>query len=550
MEVIIHYDHRSVVVESDSDRSVFELAREAGWPIKAGCGGTGSCGRCKVQLGRGSYRVGGEEVEVAAEQHLEVLSCITYVLSNVAEIHLPEHAVTSFEGARIADEIEIPPHSHHPRFNTGYGLAIDIGTTTVVVALIELATETVLQRESLYNQQLLKAEDVISRISFCGQAGGLDTLQDLIVEGTLNPLIHKLCAATGVDKNQIVHVGVAGNTVMMHLLYGLSPTSIGVIPFAPLSRTFECAASELNIDIHPAAPIEALPAISGYVGGDITADLLVMFGRTAPSTTAGLEVLIDIGTNGEMVARSGGKMTACATAAGPAFEGAGLKHGARAASGAIDKIRFTEKLELHFSVIGDGAPMGLCGSAIIDFIAEGFRQGLISPMGRFDLERLRQMDRYVQEEGMHACLLVPENASASGRPITVTEGDVAEILKAKAAIYGGLKSLLAELGCTIQGIDRLILAGGFARHIHLQNAITLGLLPDIALERIDVIGNGSLAGAALFLLNHQKTKTLGLELMDRPDVIWLNQMPHFTSHFEEALAIPHLDEDEFPSVTG
>ncbi|MDZ8119977.1 ASKHA domain-containing protein [Pontiella agarivorans] len=552
MAICIHFDGQAVDVENEANASIMDLARKAGWHIEAKCGGRGSCASCNVLLGAGVYRVFEETFTVAPEQRREVLSCMTRVLSNDAEIFLPESSVLSFEGARIADEMELPPHSLNPRFSSGFGLAVDIGTTTVVAALIDLSSGEVDCRESLYNQQILKADDVVSRISLCSEEGELEKLKNLVIEHTLNPLIHRLCDKTGIKKTAIRHAVLSGNTVMMHIFFGISPESIGVIPFEPVSRHFESTAGDLGINIHPDAPIEDIPAISGYVGGDITSDLYVFEHRTVrnPSRVwkkGDLALLIDIGTNGEMVAYLDGKMTACATAAGPAFEGAGLLHGARAASRAIDTVRFDEKLDFELSVIGDPNPMGLCGSAIIDFIAEGFRCGLINRVGRFNVELLKQQDRYEQVAGMHACMLVAPQLSATGESITVTEGDVAEILKAKAAIYGGLKSLLRELGKTVHDLDHVILAGGFAKHINLENAICIGLLPDIGKEKYDIIGNGSLAGATLALLD-RKVRPKCLEMIRRPEVITLNQTDHFVNHYQEALAIPNLELDDFPNT--
>ncbi len=543
MAVKIHFDGRSVAVDNDSDRSVLELARSAGWHIDAKCGGHGSCASCSVLLGEGRYRVFNEQIEVAPEQRREVLSCQARVLSDDAEIFLPRSSVISFDGARIADEMEIPPHNFNPRFKEGFGLAVDVGTTTVVAALIDLKSGKILSRASLYNQQILKADDVVSRISLCNTEGQLEALKELVIGRTLNPLIHKLCSGTKTDSNDIVHITVSGNTVMMHLFFGISPVSIGTLPFTPVSRFFKSTAGKLGIDVNPDALVEDVPSISGYVGGDIISDLYV----SNLWTWEGLSVLVDIGTNGEMVASFDGKMTACATAAGPAFEGAGLLHGTRAASRAIDSVQYDKNLDFELTVIGEPNPMGLCGSAIIDFIADGFRCGLINSMGRYDVEMLRQNDRYESICGMHACMLVAAELSATGESITVTEGDIAEVLKAKAAIYGGLKSLLTELGKTVHDIDRLVLAGGFAKHINLENAICIGLLPDIGTDKYEVIGNGSLAGAALALLD-MNTEKAYLDLMDKPAVITLNKTGHFTNHFQEALAIPNLEESDFPNI--
>ncbi|MEA2067854.1 MAG: ASKHA domain-containing protein [Verrucomicrobiota bacterium] len=545
MAIRIHFDGRSVAVDNGSDRSVLELAREAGWHIDAKCGGRGSCASCNVLLGEGRYRVFGEEIEIHPEQRREVLSCQAFVLGENAELFIPRSSVISFDGARIADEMDIPEHNFNPRFTKGYGVAVDVGTTTVVAALIDLSTGKVLSRESLYNQQILKADDVVSRISLCNAEGQLEALKELVIDHTLNPLIHKLCAGIGIDKDAIVHLTLSGNTVMMHIFFGISPASIGTLPFKPVSRFFKSTAIELGIDANPKALVEDVPSISGYVGGDITSDLHV----SNLWKKNGLTVLVDIGTNGEMVASLDGQMSACATAAGPAFEGAGLLHGARAASRAIDTVKYDADLDFELTVVGEPNPMGLCGSAIIDFIAEGFRCGLINSMGRYDVELLRRNARYESVLGMHACMLVAPELSATGESITITEGDIAEILKTKAAIYGGLKSLLAEQGKTVQEIDHLVLAGGFAKHINLENSICIGLLPDIGIDRYEVIGNGSLAGAALALLD-QDTEQAYLELIEKPGIVTLNKTAHFTNYFQEALAIPNLDEEDFPSVSS
>lgn len=542
MPIKIHFDGRSVAVESGSDRSVLELTREAGWHIDAKCGGRGSCANCNVLLGAGRYRVFDEEIQVRPEQRREVLSCQTTVLSKDAELFIPRSSVLSFDGARIADEMEIPEHTFNPRFTNGYGVAVDVGTTTVVAALIDLANGKIASRESLYNQQILKADDVVSRISLCSEEGQLEALKELVIDHTLNPIIHKLCAGTKIGQEEIVHLAISGNTVMLHIFFGVSPVSIGVIPFKPVSRTFSSTAAALGIDANPGALVETVPAISGYVGGDITSDLHVC----NLQANEGLILLVDIGTNGEMATCLDGRMTACATAAGPAFEGAGLLHGARAASRAIDTIRYDQNLDFELTVIGEPNPMGLCGSAIIDFIACGFRCGLINAMGRFDVDLLKKQQRYESIGGMHACMLVSAELSATGESITVTEGDIAEILKAKAAIYGGIKTLLAELGKTVRDIDHMVLAGGFARHINLENAICLGLLPDIDIDKYEVIGNGSLAGAALALLD-QDTEQAYLDLIEKPKIVTLNQTENFTNYFQEALAIPNLETNDFPS---
>ena len=260
---------------------------------------------------------------------------------------------------------------------------------------------------------------------------------------------------------------------------------------------------------------------------------------------------MDIGTNGEIVFAEAGRMVACATAAGPAFEGYGLAHGCRASVGAIERVRFGASLDFDLEVIGGVEPVGLCGSAVIDFVADGLRCGLLNRMGRFDVDMLRASGRYLDDEVLcgrsRSCLVVPAERSGTGRPIFVSERDLAEVLKAKAAIYAGMKTLLGAQGRAFADVARFCLAGGFARHIDLENAVCMGLLPEIPLERFDVIGNGSLAGAFLALVERGAPRAYE-ELARLPEVIELNLEPAFESNFVDALALPNLDEADFPET--
>ena len=266
--------------------------------------------------------------------------------------------------------------------------------------------------------------------------------------------------------------------------------------------------------------------------------------------------MVDIGTNGEIVYAEGGQYIACATAAGPAFEGYGTAHGCRAATGAIEHIDFGASLKsetFETRVIGGGPATGLCGSALIDFIACGMRSGLINRVGRFNIERLRDAGRHLRIEEMcgvvHACVVVPAEQSGNGEAIYVSEADVAQILKAKAAIYAGMKTLLGVRKKSLADISRFCLAGGFARHIHLQNAILIGLLPDIPLDRFDVIGNGSLAGAMLALVDADAMDAYQT-IAKQPEVVELNCVASFENNFIDALALPNLNAAEFPNVTA
>lgn len=430
------------------------------------------------------------------------------------------------------------------------GVAVDIGTTTVAACLIDLRNGRILRRASRYNAQIERADDVASRIGCCETVEDLAEMQDYVIERTLNPLIDELCAAEKTSSVHIHRIVVSGNTVMTHLFLALDPSGMGRVPFRPVDTRFpEVPARELRIMAHENALVQMVNCISGYVGGDITSD---MFVASIPSAGR-MTLLVDIGTNGEIVLSDNRETFACATAAGPAFEGQGIKCGCRAATGAIQSVKISKDLELELGVIGDAKPIGICGTGIIDFIAQGFLCGLINEMGRFDVERLKEKELYtettVDGDPVHACVLVPARKTAIGRDIFVSEVDVAELLKAKAAIYGGMQTLVQMADLTFGDLDQFVLAGGFGRHISLESAIVLGLLPDIPRDRFLVIGNGSLAGACAALLDRSANRSFNtLSLL--PRVVELNLEPEFENNFIDAMVIPNMELDDFPSVAG
>jgi len=426
-------------------------------------------------------------------------------------------------------------------------IAVDIGTTTVVCALLDVRDGRLLACASRYNQQTRKADDVASRISYCRGPEEVEWMRRLIVEETLNPLLHEVCESSGLAPANIVRVAAAGNTVMMHLLLGLSPANIGMIPFTPVvRRPPPFPARAVGLDVGAGALLDLVPAISGYVGGDITAD--VYAARLLASE--GPSLLVDIGTNGEMALWRNGRLRVAATAAGPAFEGAGVRYGCRAAAGAIERFRWREDLTADYKVIGPRAPNGLCGSGLIDFLAESFRVGLLNEMGRFDVDRLRAAGRYLAAPGprgpVHACVVVTEEESGIKGPIYITEADVAELLKAKAAVFAGIRTLLEIDGGRAEDLRELVLAGGFAPHIAPEQAVRIGLLPALPLERIRVIGNGALAGAVLFLLDEDAEQGF-LHITEQAETVELNLVPQFASYYADALLLPNADPSLFPA---
>lgn len=523
--------------------SLSSIAADAGFPLNMQCGGQGACKGCLVNLGPGYYRINDKETVVAAGQTLEARACKTTILSGDAEIEISARSLLKIGSCASADFYATRKQLFQCLENCDgqFGIAVDIGTTTVAAILVELSTGKILSRESAYNRQIELADNIASRIALCCEDANLKKLQRLIIQETLFPMFGKLAEKGFQSLENVTQIVLSGNTVMSHLALGLSALSIGTIPFEPLTKVFsEHSAPEIGLTNCPNARVRTVPAIAGYVGGDIVSDLYI-----ADLDPNRFELLVDIGTNGEIVLNNHGKLLATATAAGPAFEGAGLLHGCRADIGVIEKIICHPDDSIEFSTIGGESATGLCGSAAVDFIATALKTGLLNSMGRFDLARLRAADRLVQMDchgmNVNACRI------AASPEILITEFDVSQILKAKAAVYAGIRTLIERSGHRMADIERLILAGGFAAHLRLENAIMIGLLPEIPIAKYDVVGNGSLAGAYAALGSSDVWKELH-RIAGLPDTCHLAETNEFENRFVDALALPNLDPDEFPET--
>lgn len=423
--------------------------------------------------------------------------------------------------------------------------AVDVGTTTVAAVLINPFNGDILCRASTYNQQMRNGDNVASRISFAAESSlNLRTMQQLVMVETIDPLLCELCEKSGTDADDIIFAALAGNTVMNHLALGINPVSIGSLPFSPVTNVYPaCLASDIGLLAAPDAVIQCVPSISGYIGGDLTAGIAV----SELDFAEGVSALIDIGTNSETVLNDNGQLYSCAAAAGPAFEGAGVSCGMRAADGAVEGVKINEELDFQIKVIGNCKPEGICGSAMVDFIAEGFRSGLINSFGRYDLDKLRECGRYLEIElngnPVHACVLSGNNDDM----VYISESDIEQILKAKAAVYSGLKTLLSVCGKSFSDLDRIYLAGGFARYIDIENAVTMGMLPENAVDIAEKIGNSSLAGAYRRVTDCNAAARF-MEVIAKPRNIALNTVPEFEMNYIEALAVPNFNPDDFPSV--
>jgi len=413
--------------------------------------------------------------------------------------------------------------------NRCYGVALDIGTTTIVGALIDLTTGDDIETVSLVNPQSQHGHDVISRINFTIEdKNGLDELQTAVI-GAINKILASLTRASNVKPDEIYEVTVVGNSTMFHLLLGIHPRSLGTMPYVPVvSRSVDVNAIDLGIlHVNPKANVHVLPNIAGFVGADsVGAILAANFDKAEDDS---IRIMADMGTNCEIILRQHDQLFACSAAAGPAFEGAKIKHGMYAGPGAIESVSLNDDCE--YKTIGSVAPKGICGSALVDLGAELLRVGIVDAMGRM-LDRNELNDkispqlqqRIIRNENDETLEFVIARA-ANNDPITLTQRDVRELQLAKAAIRTGIEVLLRQAELQLDDIDELCIAGGFGNYINKENAIRLGLIPQLPLERIKFVGNAAFAGAKMALISRDireraenvARNTHHLQIADTPD---------------------------------
>ena len=416
------------------------------------------------------------------------------------------------------------------------GIAFDIGTTTVVGYLMDLESGEQLAFSSRLNPQTRYGDDVVSRIDYASRAeGGLATLQGIIIEA-LNEIIADTTAAAAVDAQDILAMTVVGNTTMQHLFLGINPEALATAPYVPVVVDAVCLrASELGIAIYPQAHVWALPNIAGWVGADTVGVLLA----TGIWQQDELALAIDIGTNGEMAMGSRDRLIACSTAAGPAFEGAHLSCGMRAAAGAIDRVVINERVIWH--TIGEVPPRGICGSGLVDVVAELLKAGVVNETGLIvepqtlaSGGRPTLAERIAQNGRQRAFRLVGEEEGASNRTLWVTQRDVRELQLAKGAIRAGIETLIKELGITHDKVRRVYLAGAFGNYIRPESALGLGLLPRFPNAEIVPVGNAAGVGAKMALLSHTARQRAS-ELRASVEYLELSGRPDFQEMFAEAM---------------
>jgi len=419
-----------------------------------------------------------------------------------------------------------------------YGVAVDIGTTTVVVYLVNLTDGRLIDVGSTYNSQMRYGDDVITRIIYATESGGFEELRDSVVSD-INNLLTPLQERHNIRREDIESVVIAGNTTMTHIFWGLNPAYIREDPYIPTVNFFPRWRAEFSgLKTDPMAPIYTLPCVASYVGGDIVSGVLA----SKMYRNSEIALFMDIGTNGEIVIGNNEWLVTAACSAGPCFEGSGIRHGMRATEGAIESLKIDpESFEPLFNVIGDGEPMGICGSGMIDAISEMFLTGIIDQKGKFVRE--------VKTDRIRDGLDGPEFLifSRDGTHIVLTEVDIENILRSKAAMYAGVSLLLKEVNLSLDTIERVYIAGGFGNYMDIDKAIIMGMLPDLPKERFSFLGNASITGAYLSLLSKDLRREAGV-IASKMTNIELSVSRRFMDEYMSALFLPHTDIRLFPTV--
>ncbi|MDR0502956.1 MAG: ASKHA domain-containing protein [Treponema sp.] len=576
----------NITVESTEGSSLLEAARAAGVYVETPCGGKGTCQKCEVKIiavdnekkktvlicqtkvpnhpitvelqksadAKGQFENFEDPTKYLSEDKTQFLKKINLSVAPAALLDGLSDAdrfTKAFLKAVDCQSVDIPLNvlvalPEKLRENNGeitayyyldnniafcvsiisyssFGIAVDIGTTTVALWLVDLETRKVLASHNAYNSQVECGLDVISRINYAKK--NLGELKNRILK-TINELIASVCKDAQIESNKILCVSLAGNTTMTHLLLGINPEYIRLSPYTPVVFQPQIySAAQIGISVCENAPVLIAPAVGSYVGGDITSGLLCTELANKPTE---LILFIDIGTNGEIVLGNNDFIFACACSAGPAFEGGGIKHGVRAQTGAIERVAINEgKLEVY--TIGGAPAIGICGSGIISAIAELFKNGIIDSAGKFS-------------DGNGEYILCK---GSQGKPdITISETDIENFVRAKGAIFSACQTMLDSVGMSFNDVGKVYVAGGFGRFLDLDDARVVGLLPRVANDKYLFLGNSSVIGAYLTLVSEEH-RNKEQDLARKITYMDLSNEPKYMYHYTGALFLPHTDKELF-----
>ena len=481
--------------------TISDAGIEAGVKIKLPCAGNGRCGKCIVE-------VGGERV----------LACQTPVTDGMTVL-VPEEDTGKVIAATEHRKVELGEISP---LSEGYGLAVDIGTTTVAAEIVDLSSGDVVFQTADMNRQRSRGEDVLARIEYAGE-GGTDELRRSVVE-TINDLIAR-CDVEGFSPDRITSAYIAGNTAMTHLFLGIDPTPIRYPPFEPVVKEAAISGAESGLTVNKDAKVICMPSVASYVGGDITSDII----DSGMDRSEGLALLIDVGTNGEVAIGNAEMLLTCSSSAGPAFEGSQMTSGMLAREGAIDSVRISDG-KLHYTVIGGIEPKGICGSGIIDLVAQLFKAGMLDRRGNFT-------ERSGAKDGVFTIV----------GDVVITQSEISNVIMTKAAIYSAAGTMVRSLGIGFEDLERIYIAGGFGNFIDMESAITIGLFPDVDRTKYEYLGNASLAGAKYALISKDFRDRID-EVFPKMTYVDLGSDPVFYDEYMSAQFLPHTDDSKFPTV--
>lgn len=483
--------------------SLLRTLLDGGEFIDNACNGVGVCGKCKVRVLSGDVSgLADNEKKLLTEEELADgvrLACMVEVFGD-AEVELIKKELKHKVLVKGYMPEDFVPDEH----DGGYGAAIDIGTTTVVTALVDMKTGDEIAYASMVNAQKSYGLDVLTRITYEYENGedGIRQLQEAIAS-SINDMLDEACGKMGLDRHVVRHVTVGANCTMMHMLLGVDARSIGKSPFIPEfteAQTLKC--SDIGIDVAEGADLYCLPQVSGYIGADIVAGAYVCQLDKAEENV----LFIDIGTNGEIVLSRGGDLLCCSCAAGPALEGMNISSGMRAAEGAVEDVYVRENgIELH--TIGDKAPVGICGSGILAILRELLKTGIVTKRGAFvKYEKLADGDwrkKYVRLNGTKREFVMNEDPE-----LLVTQGDVRQVQLAKGAILSGFMALLNKAGLTMEDLDCVMIAGQFGAHLPEDSLISVGILPEAVRGKMKYVGNSSKTGAYMALMSEKAKRDM------------------------------------------
>ncbi len=461
-------------------------------------------------------------------------------LSKVLRVTNYKVAVTIGRRSGTTEVIEVEPIK---RCKTNFAVAVDLGTTTVVAHLVDLTNAKTIDTEATYNSQINFGEDYIRRIIYAEENNAFDEMQNRIVHD-VNNLIVTLATRQKIDLHDITAVICAGNTAMVHFLLNLDPTRIRREPYiASAGFVPPIRAAEAGVQVNKRGLLYCLPSVAAYVGSDIVAGVLT----TRIFTKKGISLFADIGTNGEVVLGNRDWLVCASSSAGPAFEGSGVKHGMRAGAGAIEKLTILDDGSIELKTIADTHPVGICGSGLLDTLAELFTNGIIDRTGRFKTTPPAAGSRLTEGDEGRQFQLAP--AHNEHREILITQADIDNLVRSKAGVFAAIRVLMESTQTKLEDLDAIYLAGGFGNFLNVRQAVTIGMLPDVPLEKIQFVGNTSIAGAKTVMLSRK-----ALEATEKiaKSMTYFDLMSHsgYMDEFTRANFLPHTDLSLFPSVSA